>query len=156
MSESVVGILSNPRYLLIVAVGLLSVLSRRSRSAVSAREEVAEEAVEDDPQWIQAQATVLQALGALGFQRDGDVGDESRLLMERADLAVSISWDARRRLVSARISEPLRRSTVRVPGRDSVARQNLFTCQLPRTGKADHVIAQLAAQLQARTASPGV
>jgi hypothetical protein len=156
MLESAFGILSNPlnllAYLLIVAVGVLGVLRQRTRGAVSAREEIAEE----DPQWNQAQATVLQALGARGFQRDEDVAEGSRLLMERADLVISVSWDARQRRVSARVSEPIHRSAVSERGTDAVARQNLFSCQLPRRGKADGVIAQFAEQLQARTASLGV
>lgn len=155
MVESIVGILSNPFYLLIVSVGVLSVMRQRARLAENARARIAEEVAEEDPQWIQTQATLLQALGAVGFQHDSEVADGSRLLLARADLAVSVSWDARRRQVSARVSEPLARSAVSSRDPALVARQNLFSCQLPRDGKADGVIAQLADQLQARTASPG-
>jgi hypothetical protein len=156
MIETVVGSLSNPLYLLIVAVGVLTVLRRRHRGVVSAPETAAAVVAEEDPQWIQAQATILQALGALGFQRDHDVDGGSRLQMEREDLTVSVSWDSRRRRVSARISESLEGRGVGARDPEAVGRQGLFTCQLPRAGKADGAIAHLTAQLQARTASPGV
>ncbi|MHB1313197.1 MAG: hypothetical protein ACYC3L_14365 [Gemmatimonadaceae bacterium] len=159
MFESAIELLSSPlyllSYLLIVAAGVLGVLNRRARDAAIAREEVAEAEAEEDPQWLQAQATVLEALGALGFEQDHEVADGSRLLMERADLTVSVSWDGRRRQVSARVAEPLQGSALIVRGPDATARQVLFTCRLPRKGKADRVIAQLAEQLQSRTGAPG-
>lgn len=134
--------------LAVIAIGSLFVLRRMVGSPNAPTPTLP---ATDAVAWLHTRRSLVEALELRGFHVSDEDAAASRLVLERADASVSVSWDARRREVDARLVWRSPAGADNPPGTHDLTRNAyMTTCYLPREGAADGAIARLLEDLAAR------